>query len=89
MLGDALPTIYDVTISILTVTSNLKTDKMADCVNSYVTSLVDWCTKAFGAENVLCRKQQRKKYKQSSVIITIMFMLNTRVPNQRKSAWCL
>ena len=61
VLGDVLPTIYDVAISIFTVASNPTTDKMADSINAYVTSLIQVWTKAFGAEYVQCRRTVKEK----------------------------
>ena len=61
VLGDVLPTIYDVAISIFTVASNPKTDKMAGAINAYVTSLIEVWTKAFGSEHIQCRRTVKEK----------------------------
>lgn len=61
VLGDVLPTIYDVAISIFTLASNPKTDKMADSINAYVTSLIEVWSKAFGSEHVQCRRTVKEK----------------------------
>ena len=61
VLSDVLPTIYDVAISIYQVSANRTSDRMCECINAYVASLVEQWIKAFGVEHVLSRKYVRER----------------------------
>ena len=45
VLGDKLPTNYDVAIAIFSVAQKLKSDKMKHCIRAYVTALINLWTK--------------------------------------------
>ena len=61
ILGDCLPTTYDVAINIFNICSNPKSQKMKNCVKAYATALILQWTKAFGEEYVLKIKQVQSK----------------------------
>ena len=60
-MGDKLPKIYDVGISIFSVATKVGSEKMNACINAYVTCLLDMWTKAFGDKHVLNRRKTTKK----------------------------
>ena len=62
MLGDLLPTIYDVAISIFNVASKPKSYKMQQCINAYAESLIDLWIRAFGEDHVLSNKAANQRF---------------------------
>ena len=61
ILGDCLPTTYDVAINIFNICSTPKSQKMKNCVHAYATALILQWTKAFGEEYVLKIRQVKQK----------------------------
>ena len=53
ILGDRLPTTYDVAINIFNICPTPQSQKMKNCVKAYATALILQWTKAFGDEYVL------------------------------------
>ena len=69
ILGDTLPTNYDVAIAIFSVcktpeTSEKTPEKMKNCISSYVNALIDTWTKAFRDAHVKDRRTITYKVKQ-------------------------
>ena len=56
VLGDVLPTFYDVAISIFSVASKPATSKMKKVINNYASRLFDVWEKSFSSKHVLRRK---------------------------------
>ena len=75
ILGDTLLTNYDVAIAIFSVCKTPESVKMKNCISSYVNTLIDTWTKAFGDAHVKDRR-------------TIMFTMRKTVQNQRKKKLC-
>ena len=73
VLGDKLPLIYDVAISLFSVSTKPTSEKMNKGVVAYVNSLHDVWTRAFGEEHVL-RRSEIKKH-----VETIIHNYNTQV----------
>ena len=61
ILGDCLPTTYDVAINIFNICPTPKSQKMKNCVHAYATALILQWSKAFGEEYVLKIKQVQSK----------------------------
>ena len=61
MLGDKLPTVYDVAIDIFSLCSKPGSEKMKKCINIYATSLIDQWTKAFGEGFTLASSNVHKR----------------------------
>ena len=61
MLGDKLPTVYDVAIDIFGLCSKPGSEKMKKCINIYTTALIDQWTKAFGEGFTLAPSNVNKK----------------------------
>ena len=64
ILGDTLPTNYDVAIAIFSVCKTPGSEKMKNCISSYVNALIDTWTKAFGDAHVMDRRTITDKVKQ-------------------------
>ena len=60
ILGDRLPTIYDVAIDIFSICCKPGSKKMGDCVQAYSEALVLQWTKAFGEGYVLTKTSVKK-----------------------------
>ena len=64
ILGDTLLTNYDVAIAIFSVCKTPESEKMKNCISSYVNTLIDTWTKAFGDAHVKDRRTITDKVKQ-------------------------
>ena len=56
VLGDKLPTIYDVAISIYNVVSKPNSGGMKNCIQAYVTALINVWIKSFGKKHLIIVK---------------------------------
>ena len=61
VLGDKLPTIYDVAISIYNVVSKPNSGGMKNCIQAYVTALINVWIKSFGKKHLITRTPITKK----------------------------
>ena len=61
ILGDRLPTTYDVAINIFSICCTPKSQKMQNYVHAYAEALILQLTKAFGEGYVLTIKQVKQK----------------------------
>ena len=61
VLGDTLPTYYDVAIAIFSVATKLNSTKMKETIKTYSKSLIDVWEKAFGPSHVLTIKSIMSK----------------------------
>ena len=61
ILPDRLPTVYDVALSIYSIVSKPKSERMKYCIQAYVTALIDVWVKSFGNEHLIHRKYVNKK----------------------------
>ncbi len=52
ILGDTLPTNYDVAIAIFSICKTPESEKMKNCISSYVNGLINTWTKVFGDAHV-------------------------------------
>ena len=64
VLGDTLLTNYDVAIAIFSVCKTPGSEKMKNCISSYVNALIDTWTKAFRDAQVKDRRTITDKVKQ-------------------------
>ena len=64
ILGDTLPTNYDVAIAIFSVCKTPESEKTKNCISSYVNALIDTWTKAFGDAHVKDQRTITDKVKQ-------------------------
>ena len=77
VLGDTLPTNYDVAIAIFQICQTPELNKMKQCISLYVTALIDIWTKAFGDKHVKDRNSITDKVKQ------VIMHYKTHVYNER------
>ena len=56
VLGDILPTYYDVAISIFSVATKPNSAKMNDTINRYANALIEIWVKSFGTNHVMSRR---------------------------------
>ena len=56
VLGDVLPTYYDVAISIFSVATKPNSAKMNDTINRYANALIEIWVKSFGTNHVMSRR---------------------------------
>ena len=56
VLGDTLPTHYDVAISLFSVATKPGSAKMKDTINKYTNTLIEIWEKSFGSKHVMRRK---------------------------------
>ena len=61
VLGDKFPTIYDVAISIYNVVSKPNSGGMKNCIQAYVTALINVWIKSFGKKHLITRTPITKK----------------------------
>ncbi len=61
MLGDKLPTTYDVAIDIFSISTKPGSEKMKKCITIYTKALIDQWTKAFGEGFTQARSIVNKK----------------------------
>ena len=64
VLGDTLLTNYDVAIAIFSVCKTPGSEKMKNCISSYVNALIDTWTKAFRDAQVKDQRTITDKVKQ-------------------------
>ena len=56
ILGDTLPTYYDIAISLFSVATKPGSSKMDDTINKYANALIETWEKSFTSKHVLRRK---------------------------------
>ena len=56
ILGDALPTYYDVAISLFSVTAKPGSAKMKETIHKYAVALIGLWEKSFGYKHIMSRK---------------------------------
>ena len=55
-LGDKLPTVYDVAITIFSICTTPSSSKMGNVSNQYALALMNVWGKSFGSDHVMCRR---------------------------------
>jgi hypothetical protein len=61
VLGDKLPVIYDVGITIFSVVTSPKSEKMKHCIKEYVNALTNVWVKSFGNKHLMARQHIKKR----------------------------
>ena len=64
VLGDVLPTNYDAAITLFSVFQTPESDKMKNCISSYVSALIDTWINVFGEAHAQDRKIITEKLTQ-------------------------
>ena len=64
VLGDVLPTNYDAAITLFSVFQTSGSDKMKNCISSYVSALIDTWINVFGEAHAQDRKIITEKLTQ-------------------------